>query len=161
MNLMLPFRVIAFTYLVCLAGACDSQTSSSAPKEKLVELMSYGSEGGSQTIWEVSRARLDRQAKWAPETGPPPLSIAKACEVGATWLKGKFPEIKEFQAEEVILQSSSHVDGRREGVWYYHVDFNPVVGGHSLRGEGGIYTVVVLFDGMIVESRTVESRTGK
>jgi hypothetical protein len=116
-------------------------------------LFAVGSDSSARLTWSVRHDRLDSQSLWAPEDGPPPLGIAKACELGATWLKRKHPEIQNFEVERVTLQSYMHIQGKRGAVWYYNIDYNAVVGGQTLalRHDIGAFTAVVLFDGFVVE----------
>ena len=124
--------------------------------DRMTRLFGAGTERGAQIVWEVASTRIDRQASWAPEDGPPPLAITKAVELGATWMRKKHPEIKEFNADQISLHSYSHTNGARSGIWYYQVDYSPVVGGNRLRGDFGVYTAIVLFDGTVVEPTTVK-----
>jgi len=116
-------------------------------------LFAVGSDSAARLTWSVRNERLDSQSLWAPEDGPPPLGIAKACELGATWLKSKHPEIQNFEVEQIALHSYRHIQGKRGAVWYYNIDYNAVVGGQTLalRHDIGAFTAVVLFDGFVVE----------
>jgi len=118
---------------------------------KTTGLLGVGTQQGAQIVWEVANNRLDAQQDWVPEDGAPPLSIPRACELGLNWLKSKHPEIKAFAVRHIELQTYSQDEGKRGGRWYYHIDYNPIVGGHTLRGEEGTFAAVVLLDGYVVE----------
>jgi hypothetical protein len=113
-------------------------------------------EGDTQTMqnWEVSHQKWEAQPKWTPASAdPPPLSIAKAVELGDVSLRKRHPDVKQFAISSVTLrpQSSSGrdiVDG-----WFYRLEFQPVVAGRRLWG--GQFLAVVLFDGTVIEPRSV------
>ena len=84
--------------------------------------------------WEIARDRWQSQPKWTPASdAPPPLTIAKAVELGETWLRKRHPDLKQLVASQVTLkaQGESGPD-TREG-WFYRIEYEPVLAGKRLR----------------------------
>ena len=108
-------------------------------------------QGDTQTMyhWAVPWKKFLAQPKWAPASGNPPLSIAKATEVAEAWIRKKNPDVKAFSVSSVALSVSHTWQGEPEDRWYYKIEFQPIVSGQRLHG--GQFMAVVLFDGTVVE----------
>jgi hypothetical protein len=102
--------------------------------------------------WEISRQQWQAQPKWTPaSSGPPPLAISKAVELGEMWLRKRHADINKLVVSPITIRpQSSSGPGVTEG-WFYRIEFQPVVAGKKLWG--GEFVAVVLFDGTVVEPR--------
>lgn len=143
MTLNRPLLVLAVTLLPLVAFA--------QPRGDVMLL----SEGDTKTMqnWEVSRQKWAAQPKWSPaSSGPPPLAIAKAVEIGEAWLRKRHADVKQFFVASVALRLQSSFGPDTSEGWFYRLEFQPIVAGQRLWG--GQFVAVVLFDGSVVEPRS-------
>lgn len=124
--------------------------ASAQPRDE-VFLMGEGRDNVMQN-WEISRQQWQAQPKWTPaSSGPPPLAISKAVELGETWLRKRHADMNKLVVSAITIRAQSGSGpGVTEG-WFYRIEFQPIVAGKKLWG--GEFVVVVLFDGTVVEPR--------
>jgi hypothetical protein len=139
---------------VALLLAAIAASAAAAPPNFPVTLFGAGT---SEVMYEyqLSPERADRLPRWSPNDGPPPLAIRDATAVAEKWIKQQNPEVKLFALTSITLAHVTWPESLADR-WFYRIEFNPIVGGQMLFG--GRFTVVVLFDGTVVEPQ-VEKRT--
>jgi TonB family protein len=98
--------------------------------------------------WEILASRVSSLPQWNPRVDAPPLSLDAAIKIGEEWLKQQTPEIKAFDVSFVSLARFPIQD-----LWYYRLQFDPVVANRRLSAGANPFTVVVLLDGSVVEPR--------
>jgi hypothetical protein len=115
-----------------------------------LRVLSIARQDGSQLIWEVLRERYEALPQWNPNGGqPPPLALADAMNAARAWLKERAPAAAEWPAVQTRVQPAA-----RSG--FYPLVFAPqatVAGRVPTASDAGTMTVVVLFDGSVVEPR--------
>ena len=117
-----------------------------------VLLMAEGRDNIMQN-WEVPSKKWASQSKWTPTSNTaPPLSIAKAVELGESWLRRQHSDINKLAVNKVALRTPSQSGSDARDGWFYSVEFQPIVAGRKFWG--GALVVVVLLDGTVVVPRS-------
>jgi TonB family protein len=106
---------------------------------------------GSAIVFEITDQRFRHLSQWDPDTSAaPPLSAADAFRAATSWLERNSPRP---EAKRYLLLGSAFLrfPDRASNRWYYQVNFAPVVADSVVAM--GIVTVIVLFDGTVVEPK--------
>lgn len=103
--------------------------------------------------WEIAPEKWKSQPKWVPSSSlPPPLSIARAVELGEKWLRKQHSDLNKMVVNKIALRTQSQTGSDVRDGWFYQIEFQPIVAGRKLWG-GGIVAVVLL-DGTVVVPRS-------
>jgi hypothetical protein len=97
--------------------------------------------------YSISSGRAKKLQKWDPIKQVVPLQIHEAVAKALAWIKKRNPKIDSFVPSRIELGKVSY--GEFNGLWYYTVGFDGVVGGEQMHSWG--LQAVVLMDGSIVE----------
>jgi TonB family protein len=106
---------------------------------------------GSATVFEITGDRFRQLLPWDPDVSPvPALSPADAIRAATSWLERNNPRP---EAKRYLLLGAAFLRfaDRTSDRWYYQVNFAPVVSDSVVAM--GLVTVVVLFDGTVVEPK--------
>lgn len=110
--------------------------------------------------WEIARDKWQSQPRWMPTfDAPPPLTIAKAVELGEAWLRKRHPDLKKLVVSQVTLKGIAESGPGTTDGWFYRIEYQPVVAGKRLWG--GEFVAVVLFDGTVVVPREEPYASGR
>ena len=102
--------------------------------------------------WDVSREKWRAQPKWSPASAnSPPLPIAKAVELGESWLRKRHTDITKLAVSQVTLRGQSASGPGIDDGWFYRIEFQPIIAGKKVWGADLV--AVVLFDGTVVVPR--------
>ena len=116
--------------------------------------MSGTKDDGTRVELIVDSALVEKTPAWHPGQGEPPLSLARAIEIGAAWGKDRYKRFDSVEIREISLRSMGCSALRDR--WYYVVDFTPVMDGNRMFGS--FNWAAVLFDGTVIG--TTEAKHG-
>jgi hypothetical protein len=106
---------------------------------------------GATTSFEISAERFRQLASWDPDaSATPPLPVGDAIHASTSWLQRTNPR-PEAKSYLFLGAAFLRFPTRTSNRWYYQVNFAPVVGDATVGN--GLVTVIVLFDGSIVEPK--------
>jgi hypothetical protein len=137
-------RSIHFVLLCVLSARCLGQ-----PADHTIELGTTTDADGVMHAYSVSTARLENTPAWAPGRAPVPFSLERALAAARPWLLKRHPPVEDFAPTHFTLSSVHQTASQR--YWAWHLQFNPIVGGRTLRAL--TVEAFVLLDGSIVEPR--------
>jgi hypothetical protein len=123
-----------------------------------VQLRSYIDGKGVETTFEIPRPQAQKQSRWSPEQGLPPLDIAKAIAIARAAVIRHHPKASNLHVDEVCLFRVG--DDELPDLWYYAFEFAPPFApGHLKDGVYETFHEVVLLDGTLVEPHTGSGRS--
>lgn len=133
---LLPILLLVLSCCSQSARACDD-----------TPVMTGTKEDGTKVELILNSKQVAKTPAWRPGQGEPPLSVARAIQLGSTWAKGHYKRFDSVDVERISLQSFGECSNAQTH-WYYVLEFTPVMDGN--RFFGSFNWAAVLFDGTVV-----------